>query len=210
MKVSPSILAMDFNNIESETNRINNTDCEFIHLDVMDGKFVPNQTFDDTLIKILKFKQLFDTHLMIKEPLKQLHKYEPYTKYLTFHYEAEDQEDILEYLKTKENKCLIGISIKPNTDVTVLDEMLPYLDLVLVMSVEPGKGGQKFMDSALSKIEYLKEKKQAFNYKYLIEVDGGINEETAKLVKGVGCEVVVAGSYVFSSSDYQTAINKIR
>ena len=210
MKVSPSILSMDFSRKEEEINKLNQTDAEFIHLDVMDGYFVSNKTFDEEFIKTIKSDKIFDTHLMIKEPLKQLHKYEPYTKYLTFHYEAENQEDILKYLKTKENKCLIGISIKPNTDVTVLDEMLPYLDLVLVMSVEPGKGGQKFMDSALSKIEYLKEKKQAFNYKYLIEVDGGINEETAKLVKGVGCEVVVAGSYVFSSSDYQTAINKIR
>ena len=88
--------------------------------------------------------------------------------------------------------------------------MLPYLDLVLIMSVEPGKGGQKFMESALPKLEYLANKKKVFDYKYLIEVDGGINEQTAKLVKGVGCEIVVAGSYVFSSSDYQTAIDKVR
>ena len=147
---------------------------------------------------------------MIKEPLKELHKYVPYTKYLTFHYEAETKEDILEYLKNKKDDCLIGLSIKPGTEVNVLDELLPYLDLVLVMSVEPGKGGQKFMDSALSKIEYLVSEKKKKGYKYLVEVDGGINEQTAKLVKGVGCEVVVAGSYVFSSSDYQAAIDKIR
>lgn len=210
MKVSPSILSMDFSKKEEEIKKLNQTDAEFIHLDVMDGHFVSNTTFDEQFIKTINCDKIYDTHLMIKEPLKQLHKYVPYTKYLTFHYEAEEREDILQYLKTRKDECLIGLSIKPGTDVTVLDEMLPYLDLVLIMSVEPGKGGQKFMDSALQKLAYLADKKKVFGYKYLIEVDGGINEQTAKLVKGVGCEVVVAGSYVFSSSDYQTAIDKIR
>ena len=195
---------------EDEISKLNQTDAEFIHLDVMDGHFVSNTTFDEQFIKTIKSNKIFDTHLMIKEPLKQLHKYVPYTKYLTFHYEAESKEDIINYLQNRKDDCLIGLSIKPGTDVSVLDEMLPYLDLVLVMSVEPGKGGQKFMESALPKLEYLAKKKKEFDYKYLIEVDGGINELTAKLVKGAGCEVVVAGSYVFSSSDYQAAINKIR
>lgn len=210
MKVSPSILSMDFSKQAEEIQRLNETDAEFIHLDVMDGKFVPNVTFDESFIKNIKCDKIFDTHLMIENPLKQLHKYIPYTDYLTFHYEAEKPEDILNYLKIRKDNCLIGISIKPNTDVTVLDEMLPYLDLVLVMSVEPGKGGQKFMDSAIHKIEYLAKKKQEFGYKYLIEVDGGINEETKKFVKKVGCEVVVAGSYIFKSSNYQDAINRVR
>lgn len=210
MIVSPSILSMDFSKTEEEINKLNQTDAEFIHLDVMDGHFVSNKTFDEQFIKTIKSNKIFDVHLMIKEPLKELHKYIPYTKYLTFHYEAETKEDILEYLKNQKDDCLIGLSIKPGTDVHVLDELLPYLDLVLVMSVEPGKGGQKFMNSALSKIEYLVSEKKKKGYKYLVEVDGGINEQTAKLVKGVGCEVVVAGSYVFSSSDYQAAIDRIR
>lgn len=210
MIVSPSILSMDFSKTEEEINKLNQTDAEFIHLDVMDGHFVSNKTFDEQFIKTIKSNKIFDVHLMIKEPLKELHKYIPYTKYLTFHYEAETKEDILEYLKNQKDDCLIGLSIKPGTDVHVLDEFLPYLDLVLVMSVEPGKGGQKFMNSALSKIEYLVSEKKKKGYKYLVEVDGGINEQTAKLVKGVGCEVVVAGSYVFSSSDYQAAIDRIR
>ena len=210
MKVSPSILSMDFSNWEKEIERINKTDCEFIHLDVMDGKFVSNVTFDENFIKKIKSDKIFDTHLMIENPLKQLHKYIPYTNYLTFHYEAESREDILNYLKIRKEDCLIGISIKPNTEVSVLDELLPYLDLVLVMSVEPGKGGQKFMMNAVEKIKYLKEQKDKYNYKYLIEVDGGINEETKNLVKGVGCEVVVAGSFVFKSDDYQNAISRVR
>lgn len=209
MRVSPSILAMDFNNIEIETNKINNTDCEFIHLDVMDGKFVPNTTFDYNLIKKLKFKQIFDTHLMIEKPLSVLDTYIKISDYVTFHYEAESHNDILDYLKNKKYSR-IGLSIKPNTSVLVLEEMLPYLDLVLIMSVEPGFGGQKFMESSLEKIKYLKEQKELNNYNYLIEVDGGINEENAKKVKEAGCEVVVAGTYIFKAENYQNQIDKIR
>ena len=209
MRVSPSILAMDFNNIENETNKINNTDCEFIHLDVMDGKFVPNTTFDYNLIKELKFKQIFDTHLMIEKPLSVLDTYIKISDYVTFHYEAESHNDILDYLKNKKYSR-IGLSIKPNTSVFVLEEMLPYLDLVLIMSVEPGFGGQKFMESSLEKIKYLKEQKELNNYNYLIEVDGGINEENAKKVKEAGCEVVVAGTYIFKAENYQSQIDKIR
>ena len=209
MKVSPSILSMDFNNIDLETKRINETDCEFIHLDVMDGKFVPNSTFDYKLIETLKFNKIFDTHLMIKNPLSVINVYTKISDYVTFHYEAEKHEDILEYLKNKK-QSKIGLSIKPNTNVNVLDEFLPYLDLVLVMSVEPGFAGQKFMDICLNKIKYLKEKKEKNNYSYLIEVDGGINEENAKKVKEAGCEIVVAGTFVFKATDYQEQINKIR
>lgn len=209
MRVSPSILAMDFNNIENETNKINNTDCEFIHLDVMDGKFVPNTTFDYNLIKKLKFKQIFDTHLMIEKPLSVIDTYIKISDYVTFHYEAESHNDILDYLKNKKHSK-IGLSIKPNTSVLVLEEMLPYLDLVLIMSVEPGFGGQKFIESSLEKIKYLKEQKELNNYNYLIEVDGGINEENAKKVKEAGCEVVVAGTFIFKAENYQSQIDKIR
>ena len=107
MRVSPSILAMDFNNIENETNKINNTDCEFIHLDVMDGKFVPNTTFDYNLIKKLKFKQIFDTHLMIEKPLSVLDTYIKISDYVTFHYEAESHNDILDYLESLNKKTKI-------------------------------------------------------------------------------------------------------
>ena len=98
MKVSPSILSMDFSRKEEEINKLNQTDAEYIHLDVMDGYFVSNKTFDEQFIKTIKSDKIFDTHLMIKDPLKELHKYVPYTKYLTFHYEAESKEDILDYL----------------------------------------------------------------------------------------------------------------
>ena len=209
MKVSPSILSMDFNNVEQETIKINSTDCEFIHLDVMDGKFVPNTTFDDSFIKTLKFNKIFDTHLMIEKPLSALDKYSSISEYVTFHYEAEDHKDILNFLQNRKN-TKIGLSIKPNTSIEVLDDLLPYLDLVLVISVEPGFAGQKFMESSIEKIKYLKLKKDQHNYHYLIEVDGGINEENAKKVKEAGCEVVVAGTYIFKANNYQEQIDKIR
>ena len=209
MIVSPSILSMDFSKTEEEINKLNQTDAEFIHLDVMDGHFVSNKTFDEQFIKTIKSNKIFDVHLMIKEPLKELHKYVPYAKYLTFHYEAETKEDILEYLKNQKDDCLIGLSIKPGTDVHVLDELLPYLDLVLVMSVEPGKGGQKFMDSCLDKIDYLVKKRSENNYSYLVEVDGGINLDTAKLVKQVGCDAVVAGTYLFKNENFIKATKEL-
>ena len=209
MKVSPSILAMDFSKKEEEILKIDQTDCEYIHLDVMDGIFVPNVTFDYNLIKDLNSKKIYDTHLMIEKPLSVIDKYLEVSEYVTFHLEAEAKENILSFLKNKGNKK-IGLSIKPNTKVEDLNDFLEYLDLVLVMSVEPGFGGQKFMDIALDKIKYLKEQKTKKGYHYLIEVDGGINHETSKLCKEVGCEIVVAGTYIFKHQNYQEQINNLR
>ena len=168
MIVSPSILAADFNNLDKEMKKVNDSSCEWVHLDVMDGKFVPNITFDEKLVKSLRpiSNKVFDVHLMIVNPEEYLMKYyEAGADYVTFHYEACD--NILEVLKEIKSKNLkVGLSIKPGTMVSVLDEYLPYLDLILVMSVEPGKGGQKFMDSCLDKIAYLVQKREENNYNY--------------------------------------------
>ena len=157
MIVSPSILAADFNNLDQEMNKINNSICEFVHLDVMDGKFVPNTTFDDKLIQELRSKtnKVFDVHLMIEKPELVLDKYyEAGADYVTFHLEAcSDALNVIKAYKEKNKK--IGLSIKPKTNVKDLDDYLQYLDLILVMSVEPGFGGQKFMESSLDKIKYL-------------------------------------------------------
>lgn len=212
MIVSPSILAADFNNLDQEMEKINRSSCEWVHLDVMDGKFVPNTTFDDQLIRDLRGKssKIFDVHLMIEDPAKYIDKYyDAGADYVTFHYEAcKDISSVLKQSKNKQQK--IGLSIKPATDVTVLDEYLKDLDLILVMSVEPGKGGQKFMPSAINKIKYLIEKKTKHNYQYIVEVDGGINQETAKLVKTVGCEAVVAGTYLFKNEDFIKATKELK
>lgn len=211
MIVSPSILAADFNALDQEMKKVNDSSCEWVHLDVMDGKFVPNTTFDEKLVKELRpiSNKVFDVHLMIEKPVEHVMKYyEAGADYVTFHFEAcENIKEVLETLKKQNLK--VGLSIKPATSVTVLDEFLPYLDLILVMSVEPGKGGQKFMDSCLDKIDYLVKKRSESNYSYLVEVDGGINLDTAKLVKKVGCDVVVAGTYLFKNENFIKATKEL-
>ena len=210
MKVAPSILSANFNNLIEEINSCKGAD--FIHVDVMDGHFVPNITIGACVIKNLKKETnaFLDVHLMITDP----YKYAPdFAKagadIITFHYESDS--DVAKTIKLiKELGCLGGISIKPGTDVDVLKPFLKELDLVLVMSVEPGFGGQSFMPSALEKIEKLAKWKKENNFNYLIEVDGGINKETAILVSKAGCEVVVAGTYIFKAEDRIKTINYLK
>lgn len=210
MLVSPSILSCNFNKLIDEIRLVNN--AEMIHCDVMDGHFVPNITFGAPILKYVK-KELdvvLDVHLMISDPVKYAIDFQKIgADFITFHYEAvDDAKDAIDKIKALGVK--VGISIKPNTDVKVLDPYLKDLDLILVMSVEPGFGGQKFMDSSLPKLKYLSEEKKKNKYNYLIEVDGGINLETAKLVKDNGCEAVVAGSFVFKSNNPRETVEKLK
>lgn len=181
----------------------------WIHFDVMDGKFVSNYTFDSKLVKeINEYNKLFkDVHLMIENPQEVVKEYaDAKTDQLTFHYEAVNKDkinDLIHLIKT--NNMKVGISIKPNTDIKVLDEYLSLLDYILVMSVEPGKGGQKFMESSLEDIKYLKQEQA--KHHYLIGVDGGINDETAKLVKQVGADVIVVGTYLANNLNKETLDN---
>jgi len=198
MICSPSFLSCDFTKLESEILSIN--EAKWLHFDVMDGIFVPNTTYKhEILMKIKKFSnQFFDCHLMIAEPEKHYQDYiDAGADLITFHYEA--TENSLELIKAIKSKGIkVGISIKPDTDVTVLNEYLDQLDLILIMSVEPGKGGQKFITNSLNKIKYLSDIRIKKGYNYLIEVDGGINFDTAKLVKEVGNDVIVVGSFIFN------------
>lgn len=210
MIVAPSILAADFNNLLEEVKKCQ--EAEFIHIDVMDGHFVPNISFGPCVYKNLKGKinNIFDVHLMISDPLKYLDDHvKAGADIITFHLEAVD--NVFEVInEIKKRNVKVGISIKPKTDVK---ELLPYLeiiDLVLVMSVEPGFGGQSFIESSLDKIKELKMLKNNNGYKYLIEVDGGINEITAKKVSEAGCEAVVAGTYVFKAKDYNKVIKYLK
>lgn len=210
MLVSPSILSCNFNKLIDEIRLVNN--AEMIHCDVMDGHFVPNITFGAPVLKYVK-KELdvvLDVHLMISDPVKYAIDFQKIgADFITFHYEAvDDAKDAIDKIKALGVKA--GISIKPNTDVKVLDPYLKDLDLILVMSVEPGFGGQKFMDSSLPKLKYLSEEKKKNKYNYLIEVDGGINLETAKLVKDNGCEAVVAGSFVFRSDNPRETVERLK
>lgn len=206
MICSPSFLSCDFNNLESEIKSISSS--KWIHFDVMDGKFVDNKTYDYNMVKLIKHisNQFFDVHLMIEKPEKVFDKYIlAGADLITFHYEATKQpKALMRAIKSKGVK--VGVSINPGTDITAIETLLPKLDLVLVMSVEPGKGGQKFIKESLNKIKYLKDKRTEGNYDYLIEVDGGINFDTAKQVKDAGCDVVVAGSFIFNSDDRENLI----
>lgn len=210
MIVAPSILSANFNNLIDEINSC--VGAEFVHIDVMDGHFVPNITIGSCVVKNLRKEtdKVLDCHLMITNPLKYAKDFaKANCDYITFHYES-DSEIVATIKEIKNLGCKVGLSIKPNTSVDVLKPFLKDLDLILIMSVEPGFGGQSFMDSALPKLAKLAKWKKEEGYNYLIEVDGGINTETAKLVAEAGCEVVVAGTYVFGSSNREAIIKYLK
>jgi len=209
-KVAPSILSADFNILLEEVKSVSN--AEFLHIDVMDGHFVPNISIGSTVYKNLKSKvdMIFDVHIMISDPLKYAQQFiDAGADYLTFHYEAVKNPDVvIKHIQSLGAKA--GISIKPDTDVQAIKPFLPILDLVLIMSVEPGFGGQKFLPSALPKLEYLKREKENHNYNYLIEVDGGINLETGKAAVTAGAEVLVAGSFIFNLKNRKEIIEELK
>ena len=210
MKVAPSILSCLNGDIDKLISKLNKIGLTYLHLDVMDGIFVPNKTFDFKLVKKIKQSSnlIIDTHLMIDKPEDTIDEYiNTKSDYLCFHYEATNKhQEIIN--KIKANNLKVGMSVKPNTDIAVLKPYLKDLDLVLVMSVEPGFGGQKFMENMLSKVEYLSKEKKANNYQYLIEIDGGINGSNKDLVKEKGVELAVVGTYFFSTEDLKARIKE--
>ena len=208
--VAPSLLAAK--DIVKEAKQIENLENLWLHFDVMDGKFVPNTSFSlNDLLTMKKETSLYlDVHLMIEEPEVHFMNYvNNGADLITIHYEATN--DLGSLIKAiKESGVKVGVSIKPKTNVEVLTPYLKDLDLVLVMSVEPGFGGQSFIHSALDKIEFLRKEIDNNNYNCLIEVDGGINKETGELCKTAGVDVLVAGSYLFGKEDILERIEDLK
>jgi len=206
--ISPSLLAADFAFLKDELDVVKASGAEAIHLDVMDGIFVPNLSFGLSVIEsIRKVSDLmFDVHLMIKEPLSYIEQFaKAGSDMITFHLESDsDVQATIDAIKAQGKK--VGISIKPATPVEALVPYLDQLDLVLVMSVEPGFGGQSFMPECLPKIAAIR----ALAPDVLISVDGGINGETSKLVKQAGANMLVAGSYFFKAEDKAAAVEAMK
>ena len=212
VKIAPSLLSANFACLKQEIDKIEA--AEGIHYDVMDGHFVPNISFGYSILKDISkvTDKYLDVHLMISDPFKYVDNFiASNASLIVFHYEAVEENEIDKLIKhIKNNNVDVGIAIKPDTCQDVLKPFLSQLDLVLVMSVEPGFGGQTFNHSAIEKISKLAKLREENNYHYLIEVDGGINESTAKLCRQAGVDVLVAGSYVFNSDDYTKAIESLK
>ncbi len=212
IKISPSVLASDLSNLASEVVEIEKAGAEMAHLDVMDGVFVPNMSFGMPVIESLRNKSniIFDVHLMIVSPEKYAKRFiDAGADIVTFHYEAcEDSATLLDEIHA--NGAKAAISIKPKTSAEEIFHLLPKCDMVLVMTVEPGYGGQKFMPDMLPKVKAIREEATRRGLDIDIQVDGGINPETAKLAVEAGANVLVAGSSVFKSSDRRAAINALR
>ena len=206
--ISPSMLSADFGNLERDTKMIDRSAAEWVHIDVMDGVFVPNISFGFPVMKPIRkaTNKVLDVHLMIVEPEKYVRRFvEAGADYVTFLYEATD--DIEGCIKAiREAGAKGGISIKPATPTSVLKDILSKVDLVLVMSVEPGFGGQSFIDGSLDKIRDLAKMRRELGLDFIIEVDGGISAKNAAEVFNAGAEALVAGSAVFGAADPEAEI----
>ena len=213
--IAPSILSADFKKLGEEIALVESLGAEYLHFDVMDGHFVPNISFGVPVLQsISKCHQMInDVHIMISEPKKYIEKfYNAGADIITFHYEAcEDQDEVQDVIDMIHSFGIkAGMSIKPGTPVEVVQPFLEDLELVLVMSVEPGFGGQSFIPESLDKISYLRKMIDLNGYLCLVEVDGGINEKTAKLCREAGVDILVAGSYLFGNPDIAERMESLR
>ncbi len=210
--IAPSILSADFSRLAEEVRAVQEAGADLLHLDIMDGHYVPNLTFGYVIVEAIgKISNLpLDAHLMVTNPQDYVDGMAKLgVKYLSFHAETVFHPHRL-IAAIREHGMLAGAALNPGTPVAVLDELLPELDFILLMSVNPGYSGQKFIPAVTDKIRLLREKLRQLNSNALIEVDGGINDHNVGELIRAGADIIVSASYIFSSPDYSDAVRKLK